>query len=51
VIPSSVDQRVSENRTHLGEIYWGNFAFFKKLGTVDNEDAAEVEFPRVRGTR
>jgi hypothetical protein len=35
----------------MGEIDWGDFAFFKEFSTVDDEDATEVEFSRARGTR
>ena len=50
-IPVQSTQRVRENRTHLGKVYWSNLSFFKKLGTVDDQDTAQVEFPRARDTR
>lgn len=33
---------VRNNRAYLGEIDWGNFTFFKKLSTIDDEDTAEI---------
>jgi len=50
-IPVQSIEPVRKNRTHLGEVYWSNFAFFKKLGTVDDQDTAQVEFPRARDAR
>jgi len=43
--PLQSTKRVRKSRTYLGEIDRGNFAFFEELGTVDDEDTAEVEFP------
>lgn len=41
-IPVQSTEGVRINKTDLGEVYWSNFPLFKKLGTVDNEDTAQV---------